>query len=157
NLTRLIAAYRAAALPVFFILHHDDDPTFRIGSPYVQLMDYLSPMADEPVLTKTTRNCFTSTDLQARLEQRGVHRLVITGISTEQCCETTTRVAGDLGYDVDFITEATCTFPIGYDDGGIWRELDVAAIIERTEFALRGRFARITRVSEIIDELAHNP
>ncbi len=154
NLTRLIDAYRAAGLPVLFFLHHDDDPTFRVGSPHVRLMDYLQPRPGEPVLTKTTRNCFTSTDLQARLERLGVRRLVITGISTEQCCETTTRIAADLGYDVDFVTEATRTFPIVHAEGGVRRELGVEAIIERTEYALRGRFARIAAVGGLIDELA---
>ncbi len=153
NLTRLIDAYRTAGLPVLFFLHHDDDPAFRVGSPHVRLMDYLQPRPDEPVLTKTTRNCFTSTNLQARLEHLGVRRLAITGISTEQCCETTARVAADLGYDVDFVTEATRTFPITHDEGGVRRELGVEAIVERTEYALRGRFARIATVCELVDKL----
>jgi nicotinamidase-related amidase len=154
NLTRLIAAYRAAGLPVFFFLHHGDAPTFRVGSHHVRLMDYLEPRPDEPILTKTTRNCFTSTDLQARLERLGVRRLVVTGIATEQCCETTARLAADLGYDVDFVTEATRTFPIIHEEGGVRRELGVEAIVERTEYALRGRFARIATVGGLIAELA---
>jgi nicotinamidase-related amidase len=157
NMTSLLAAYRAAGLPVFFFLHHDDDPTFRVGSPHVRLLPYLEPRPGEPTLTKTTRNCFTSTDLQARLEHLGVRRLVVTGISTEQCCETTTRVAADLGYDVDFVTEATRTFPIVHAEGGVRRELGTDAIVERTEYALRGRFARIATVTDLIDELGGAP
>ncbi|HYZ16779.1 MAG TPA: hypothetical protein VE591_10280 [Candidatus Acidoferrum sp.] len=73
-----------------------------------------------------------------------------TGIQTEQCCETTARVAGDFGYDVDFVSEATRTFPIP-GPGGV--ELDADAIVERTEYALRGRFARIASVDQIIAEV----
>jgi nicotinamidase-related amidase len=113
-------------------------------------MPFLTPRAGEPLLHKTTRNCFTSTNLQAQLVAADVRRLVVTGIQTEQCCETTARVAGDLGYDVDFVTEATRTFPIAGPDGA---ELGVEAIVERTEYALRGRFARIATVAEIVAEL----
>ena|SRR5579872_3565819 len=71
----------------------------------------------------------------------------------EQCCETSARVAADLGYAVDFVTEATMTFPIpNYDKPG--EELGVDAIRERTEYALRRRFATIATVDKIAKELA---
>jgi hypothetical protein len=70
----------------------------------------------------------------------------------EQCCETTARVAADLGYAVDFVTEATMTFPIpNWDDPG--KELGVEEIRERTEYALRRRFARISTVAQLTGEL----
>jgi nicotinamidase-related amidase len=150
NVVRLVEAYRAAGLPVVFFLHSDSDPGFEPSSPHYRLLPFLVPREGEPVLHKTTRNCFTSTNLQARLVAAEISRLVITGIQTEQCCETTARLAGDLGYDVDFVTEATRTFPIPGPDG---TELDVDAIVERTEYMLRGRFARIATVDEIVAEL----
>ncbi|HSN87231.1 MAG TPA: cysteine hydrolase family protein [Thermoanaerobaculia bacterium] len=151
NVTRLVGAWREAGLPVFFILHNDPDPGFEAGSPLVKVMDFLSPRENEPTLTKNTRNSFTSTDLQKRLDALGVRRLVITGISTEQCCETTTRVAADLGYDVDFVTEATRTFPIVNAETG--DVLSTDEIVRRTEFVLRGRFATIATVDRLVEEL----
>jgi len=145
NVTELIRTFREASLPIFWVLHNDPDPGFRPGDPEVRLMDFLDRRESEPLLVKNTRNSFTSTDLQQRLERIGVRKLVVCGISTEQCCETTTRVAADLGYDVDFVTEATLTFPIG--------TLSTDAIIERTEAVLRGRFARIVKVAEVAEEL----
>jgi len=66
------------------------------------------------------------------LLERGVRRVTITGIQMKQCCETTTRVAADLGYAVDFVTEATMTFPIpNWDKPG--EELNVHAIRERPQ------------------------
>lgn len=153
NLTRLISAYRGAGLPVIFFLHTDPDPFFEPGSPYLRLMDFITPQAGEPVLLKTTRNCFTSTDLGARLEALGVGRLAITGIQTEQCCETTARLAADLGYEVDFVTEATQSFPIRHTDPGVDDELPAAEVVRRTEFALRKRFARIATVDLLVREL----
>jgi nicotinamidase-related amidase len=114
-------------------------------------MDFLQRRDDEPLLVKNTRNAFTSTDLQQRLEALGVRRLVITGIQTEQCCETTTRLAADLGYDVDFVTEATLTFPIVNGETG--EALSTVDILQRTEFVLRNRFARIARVADVVRDL----
>jgi nicotinamidase-related amidase len=154
NLQRLIAAYRAARLPVIFVLHSDEDEHFSVDSPSYKLMDFLTPRPGEPLLHKTTRNCFTSTNLQQQLTARGVRRLIVTGIQTEQCCETTARLAADLGYDVDFVTEATLTFPIPLVPGERTGELGIEAIVERTEYALRRRFARIVTVDDILAQVA---
>jgi nicotinamidase-related amidase len=152
NVASLVEAYRAAHLPVIFFLHTDKDEGFAKDSPSFKLMDFLKPRAEEPVMIKNTRNCFTSTTLQPYLIEKGVRRLTITGIQTEQCCETTARIAADFGYAVDFVTEATMTFPIpNWDKPG--EELGVDAIRERTEYALRRRFARITTVNQLAKEL----
>ncbi len=152
NVSALVEAYRAAHLPVVFFLHTDSDEAFAKNSPSFKLMDFLKPRPDEPVMVKNTRNCFTSTTLQPYLIERGVRRVSITGIQMEQCCETTARIAADLGYAVDFVTEATMTFPIpNWDKPG--EELGVDAIRERTEYALRRRFARITTVNQLSTEL----
>lgn len=141
NVTALIDKFRAAGEPILWVLHNDSDPGFRPGDPEVRLMSFLDRRDGEPLLVKNTRNAFTSTDLQSRLDAMGVRKVVVCGISTEQCCETTTRVAADLGYEVDFVTEATATFPIG--------KLSTDSIIERTEAVLRGRFARIATVGDV--------
>jgi nicotinamidase-related amidase len=153
NVAALIASYRAAGLPIYFILHTDDDEGFAKTSPHFKLMDFLAPRADEPVITKETRNCFTSTNLQSLLLREGVRRLAITGIQMEQCCETTARIAADLGYAVDFVLDGTLTFPILSNDGS-GTELGVEAIEERTDFVLRDRFARIVSTSQLRAELA---
>jgi nicotinamidase-related amidase len=152
NVSALVEAYRAAHLPVVFFLHTDSDEAFAKDSPSFKLMNFLTPRRDEPVMVKNTRNCFTSTTLQPHLIEKGVRRVTITGIQMEQCCETTARIAADLGYAVDFVTEATMTFPIpNWDKPG--EELGVDAIRERTEYALRRRFARITTVNQLTKEL----
>ena len=152
NVDALIEAYRAAHLPVVFFLHTDSDEGFATDSPLFKLMDFIKPRADEPVLIKNTRNCFTSTPLQPYLLEKGVRRVAIAGIQMEQCCETTARVAADLGYAVDFVTDATMTFPIPNWDNPA-EELGVDAIRERTEYALRRRFARIATLAQLTKEL----
>jgi nicotinamidase-related amidase len=155
NVASLVAAYRQADLPIYFILHSDSDPGWRRDEPHYKLMDFLSAREGEEVLHKTSRNCFTTTELQRLLTLRGVRRLAITGIQTEQCCETTARVAGDLGYDVDFVLDATLTFPILHEvNGEVIDELSTEDIERRTAFVLRKRFARITATADLLAEFA---
>ena len=152
NVAMLLDAWRGAGLPLFFILHTDPDPGFRRTDPEFRLMDFMQRREDEPLLVKTTFNSFTSTDLEARLDALGIERLVVTGISLEQCVETTTRVAKDLGYDVDFVLDATQTFPIV--DRRTGEELPPSALYERAQYVLRDRFARIVTTREVVEALA---
>jgi hypothetical protein len=90
--------------------------------------------------------------------------LAVCGIQTEQCCETTSRLAADLGFDVTFVTDATATFPIPHRDAPPGRPVDeiladphtlgTADIVARTEYALAGRFATIRTVAELTSPVA---
>ena len=80
------------------------------------------------------------------LRRNEVNRIVVTGIRTEQCCETTTRHASDLGYSVTYAIDATLTFPMVSRSG---RGYNVAEIRERTELVLSGRFAEVTQAAAV--------
>jgi nicotinamidase-related amidase len=159
---RLIDAARDAGDLVVWVLHSEPG-TGNVFDPelgFVRPMDELKPAAGEPILTKTSRNAFTTTNLAQLLTERGIRHLVICGIQTEQCCETTARVAADLGYEVTFVTEATATFPIAHRDAPAGRTaaevladpatLQAEDVIARTEYALAGRFATIRTVAEVV-------
>jgi nicotinamidase-related amidase len=152
NVSTLLDYWRAAPLPVFFILGSDPDPGFGRNDPEFRLMDFMHRREEEPLIVKNTRNSFTSTDLQQRLDRQGIKRLAVTGIQMEQCVETTTRVAADLGYDVDFVIDATQTFPIANRATG--EEISTDALIERTKFVLRDRFARIINTRDLLTEMS---
>jgi nicotinamidase-related amidase len=157
----LVAAARAAGDLVIWVLHAEPGTgdVFDPVAGHVRLMDGLTPAAGEPVLTKTSRNAFTTTNLGQILTERGIRELTVCGIQTEQCCETTARLAADLGYDVTFVIDATATFPIAHRDAPAGRDvaeliadprtLGVDDIIARTEYALAGRFATIRTVAEV--------
>jgi len=160
DVQRLVSAARAAGDLVIWVLHTEPGGgVFDPASTYVRPMAGLEPAGDEPVLRKTSRNAFTTTNLGQVLTERGIRALVLCGIQTEQCCETTARVAADLGYDVEFVTDATATFPIPHRDAPAGRDvaglladprtLGTDAIVERTEYALAGRFATIRTIAEL--------
>ncbi|HIW90306.1 MAG TPA: isochorismatase family protein [Candidatus Corynebacterium avicola] len=150
----LISAARDNGVPVKWVWHTepDTDDVFDPSQGLVAPMDGLAFVPDEPQFTKTSRNAFTTTNLARHLTTERVDHLVICGIQTEQCCETTARVAADLDYRVTFVTEATATFPATRPDTG--DTLPVADIIERTEFALAGRFAEIATVDTVTTAFA---
>lgn len=158
---RLVRAARDSGDLVVWVLHTEPGTgnAFDPANGHVRLIEGLEPIEGEPVITKTSHNAFTTTNLQQLLTQHGVTELVIGGIRTEQCCETTTRIASDLGYDVVFVTEATATTPLPH-----WtmpadatldeiladpRTLSPELVTERTEYALAGRFATIRTLDEL--------
>lgn len=158
---RLVAATRAAGDLVIWVLHTEPG-TGTVFDPelgHVRLIDGLVPEAGEPVLTKTSHNAFTTTNLARILTERGIRDVVTCGIRTEQCVETTTRVASDLGYRVTFVGDATATHPLPHPDlpadAGLDqiladpRTLPADEVIRRTEYALAGRFATVSTVDRV--------
>lgn len=144
---RLVGLARAAGDLVVWVLHTEPGTgnPFDPASGNVRLFAELSePRDGEPVLHKTSHNAFTTTNLQQILTAHGVGELRVCGIRAEQCVETTTRVASDLGYAVTFVSDATSTDPLG--------RFSAADILERTEAVLRDRFARIATVAELESE-----
>ena len=162
DVARLVDGMRANGDLVVWVLHSEpgSGTAFDPASGHVRYMAPLAPKPGEPELTKTSHNAFTTTNLQQLLTQQGITELVVCGIRTEQCAETTTRVGFDLGYQVTFVTEATATNPIAHRDAprdqtveqllSDPRTLPAAAVIERTEYALAGRFATIATIAEAI-------
>lgn len=157
----LVAAARRDGDLVVWVLHAEPGTggVFDPVSGFVRPFAELTVAEGEPVLTKTSHNAFTTTNLQQLLTTHGVRELRVCGIRTEQCCETTARLAGDLGYAVTFVLDATATTPIPHRDALADRPVDevladprtlqVADIIARTEYALAGRFATIATVAEL--------
>ena len=143
----LIHGAAARGLPVVQIFHVEDEGAFSEASGLVRTMAPLRLNADA-TFRKHRHSALVGSGLDVWLTSHGIRRLIISGIRTEQCCETTTRHASDLGYTVDYVGEATLTFPM-IDHAG--REWSSAEIRERTELVLSGRFARIASVEEALD------
>ena len=149
-LLRLEAGARAKGIPVVHIFHVEEVAPFNLASGLVAPLPWLTGTPDVR-FDKHTHNAFTDTGLDLWLRRNGINKLIISGIRTEQCCETTTRVASDIGYAVDFVTEATMTFPMTHKGSGV--AFSSADIKVRTELVLNERFARIATVDEALSAL----
>jgi len=149
NISQLVAYARRSGDAVAWVTHSEPGSggVFDPANGFVRVVSDLDPQSDEIAVTKTTVNAFTSTDLEDQLRRRGVGRVVVCGIRTEQCCETTARMAADLGFTVEFVTDATTTSAIEATDG--LAAVSGDEIMQRTESILAARgFATIVRTAD---------
>jgi nicotinamidase-related amidase len=146
---RLIAGAAAAGAKIAQILHVEEDGPFAKASGHVRALEGLR-IAPDATFEKHRHSALIGSGLDVWLIRNGVRRVLVSGIRTEQCCETTTRHASDMGWDVDFVSEATLTFPMIGADGRRWSADDIRA---RTELALDGRFAAVLGVDAALARL----
>jgi nicotinamidase-related amidase len=153
---RLIAGARERGLPLVRVLHEepgDSSHPFSRASGLLRPLEGLRPFEATHEVTKTRHSALVGTGLDVWLVEQGVRRLLVSGIRTEQCCETTTRHASDLGWQVDFVPEATMTWAITERDGALF---DAGAIRRRTAAVLHERFARVIGVEEALHDASHH-
>ncbi|MEC5320423.1 isochorismatase family protein [Brenneria populi subsp. brevivirga] len=149
NLLRLIEGCRRQDVALVDIFHVAPEGPFSLASGYVRRQSFLTHKPDAQ-FHKHVHNAITESGLEPWLHERQIRHLIISGMRTEQCCETTARVASDFGYRVTFVTEATMTFPMTH------RGLTLSAeqLKHRTETVLIDRFAEIYSVDECLKKLA---
>lgn len=149
NISRLVDHAREVGDQVVWVTHSEPGSggVFDPAHGFVRVISDLDPQDDEIAVTKTTVNAFTSTDLEEQLRNLGVGRVIVCGIRTEQCCETTARMAADLGFAVEFVTDATTTSAIAANDG--LAAVSGDEILRRTESILAARgFATVIRTAD---------
>lgn len=160
---RLAKACRDAGMMVIHTLH----VTRRDGSNHGTMGELIEPVRagyinegaetaklhpgvevgkDDILLYKPRYGSFTGTDLDQVLRSNGVDTIIVTGICTNICCETTAREAGMKDYHVFFPSDGTETFPAG--------GLSVGEIKKATLTTLGVAFAKILTVNELIEQIA---
>lgn len=150
----LIEGCVAADVPVVRVLHCDGPEV--VGNPFAQLSGHVRPLEGLVDFTpaasfvKRRHSALVGTGLDVWLTSNGIGRLIISGIRTEQCCETTARHAWDAGWQVDYVIDATLTYDMVQPDG---RPLAAADIKARTATVLEGRFAHICSVDEALSRV----
>jgi nicotinamidase-related amidase len=142
----LIDGAKSRGIPVVQVFHMEESGAFSLESGWVTTLAELTIKADV-VFQKRSHSALVGSGLDVWLVQHGIRRLIIAGIRSEQCCETTTRHASDIGYQVDYVTEATLTFEMTDRNGRKWSPEEIKA---RTELVLDGRFARIATVESAL-------
>jgi len=142
----LIDGAKAHDIPVAQIFHVEESGAFSIASGHVKTLEGVS-LTPDAVFHKRSHSALVGSGLDVWLVRHGIRRVIVSGIRTEQCCETTTRHSSDMGYQVDYVTEATLTFPMTDRRGRQW---DPEEIKVRTELVLDGRFTRVVSVEEAL-------
>ena len=143
----LVEGFAALGLPIVRVLHVEPEGAFSLASGLVEPMAELAAFGPALRFEKGAHSAFSGTPLARWLTERGIARVAVSGIRTEQCCETTTRDGSDRGFQVDFVSQATLTFPMRHPGG---REYSPDEIRERTELVLAGRFATVVGADQAI-------
>ncbi len=143
----LIQGCTAQSIPIVRIFHVDGPKEgsnpFATESGYIKGITGLVPFAYAGTFEKNRHSALVGTGLNVWLTSNHISRIIISGIRTEQCCETTARHASDLGYEIDYVTDATLTWAMTQPDG---KSLSANDIKLRTATVLQERFATLCTV-----------
>ena len=152
NVRKLLNHWRTNNLPIFHIQHCSINPNSPLaeGNPGNAHKEIVKPLPGEPVIKKSVNSSFIGTDLQQQLDAAGIDTLVIVGLTTEHCVSTTTRMAGNLGYNTFVVADATAAFA----KTGINGEHYDAETIHLTALAqINEEFATVLNTNEVINAL----
>lgn len=152
NIARLIETWEEQDQPIFYVQHVTQVPTslFYFKKDGHLFQDFIQPREQDIILTKQVNSAFIGTDLQERLESLGAKRIVITGLITNHCVETTARMAGNLGFNPIVVSDATATFD-RQSISGTWIPAEV--IHDVSLASLNEEFASILTTSEVMKDV----
>jgi nicotinamidase-related amidase len=147
NVAALIEAWQG---PRVYVRHDSDEPGSPLapGLPGNAFKDVVTGEPDLLVSKRTNSAFYGDPDLHAWLQAQGIGALVICGITTNHCVETTTRMAGNLGYDVTLAIDATHTFDRRGPDGTLMTADELA---RASATSLHGEFATVVRTRALLD------
>jgi nicotinamidase-related amidase len=156
NIAALIGVWQSSGRPVVFVRHDSVQPgsPLRPGQAGNDFKEYVERRRGEGaggelLVTKSVNSAFYgSPDLDAWLKSAGISQLVLAGIQTDMCVETTARMGGNLGYDVVVAFDATYTFDVEGPFG--WR-LGAEEVARAAAVSLHGGgFARVVTTAEVV-------
>jgi len=142
NSCELLRLWRKHNLPIFHIKHCSTNPESLLHETNEgnDFKDLVKPANNEPVIKKNVNSAFIGTDLKEQLENLKITKLVVVGLTTDHCISTTTRMAGNLGFDTFLVSDATATF----NRKGLEGQNYPAELIHATALAsMNVEFARI--------------
>lgn len=112
NASELLTLWRKHHLPIFHVKHCSSNPDSLLHETNAgnDFKDMVKPISNEPIIKKNVNSAFIGTDLKEQLDNLKITKLVIAGLTTDHCVSTTTRMAGNLGFDTFLVSDATATF-----------------------------------------------
>ncbi|MDH3730467.1 MAG: cysteine hydrolase [Acidimicrobiia bacterium] len=149
NTARLLGEWRRHSRPIVFVRHDSVEPEspLRPGQEGNDFQDVLTGESDLLVTKSVNSAFYGEPDLHGWLQERSIDTVVVCGIQTNMCCETTARMAGNLGYTTLFALDATHTYDMVAPDGSPVSADELARI---TATNLHGEFATVVSTDELI-------
>ncbi len=155
NIARLLTAWREQSLPVIHIQHSSTNPSSPLhpdNSGFV-FKPEVAPLKDEAIFVKNVNSAFIGTKLESYLRENDINSLVIAGLTTDHCVSTTTRMAGNFGFEVRLVSDGTATFDRTDTKG----EPLSADVIHRVHLAsLHGEFCTVVTTNTVLADITHD-
>jgi nicotinamidase-related amidase len=142
NAAELLKIWRKNHLPIFHIQHCSSNPNSLLHALNAgnEFKEMVQPISGEPIIKKNVNSAFIGTDIKRQLDDQKINTLVIVGLTTDHCVSTTTRMAGNFGFETFVVSDATATFNKTGVDGQVFS----AELIHETALAsLNGEFATV--------------
>lgn len=156
NIAALLEGWRSTGRPLFHVQHRSQrtGSLFNPAGPGFAVKPEAQPLAGEPVIYKNVNSSFIGTDLEQRLRDAGIDTLVICGITTDHCVSTTTRMAGNFGFETFLVSDATATFERVGPNG---RYYTAQQMHDTALASLHGEFAIVVPAAEVLAALGMPP
>ncbi|WP_442920000.1 cysteine hydrolase family protein [Metabacillus sp. B2-18] len=153
NILTLLTEWRKRNWTVIYSQHLSLEPQspLHYKNPVgTEFKDSIKPLSGEVIMQKNVNSAFIGTQLETYLKTNQIKTVVITGLSTQHCVSTTTRMSGNLGFTNYLVSDATAAFEITDQNGTYYTPED----IHQTELAtLHKEFATIVKTSDVIKQL----
>lgn len=135
-----LALVRQTGIEVIYIRHHDQE--LVKGTADWEIHSSVAPLASEKIFDKTFNSAFKETSLHEYLQEQGIEQLIIMGMATNLCVDTTVKVAFEYGYQLAIIKDGTTT--------GFTGNLSPKNLIDQYQMIWDGRFAQVDTLENII-------
>jgi len=147
NIKRIIKTCRENNVEVIYVQHNEKiGDELEPNSEGWKIYKEVSPNADEKIINKTYNSAFKETNLKEYLDNKGINQLVITGMQTEFCIDTTCKVAFEYGYNLIIPEKTNTTFKNG--------NISAEDLYEFYNFNIfNGRFATVESMEKTIERI----
>jgi nicotinamidase-related amidase len=144
----VLLACRRAGVPVVHVQHVWDAPDaafMRPGTTGVEIHDAVAPEPGERVVRKEYPNAFHETTLRTELEEAGVDRLIVCGMMSNLCVDSTVRAAADLGYEVELVHDACAASDLAFGGRAV-----AGDVVHVAFMAALGEFAAVVSSEDVV-------
>ena len=154
RIAKLLSGFRANNLPVIHIHHHslEADSLFRAELPGSEVQSFAEPIDDESVYIKNVNSAFIGTSLEKDLHSAGINTLIMCGATANHCVETTTRMAGNLGFRTYYISDAVWAYEQTGPDGA---HHTAEEVLSMSVCNLDGEFAAVIGSEQALSDLVN--
>lgn len=149
NAAKILEWYRQNNQNIFHVQHIASDPGLGFFLPNtegVKLHEAVLPLEHESIIIKHFPNSFLKTELESKLKEKGITKLVVVGMMTHMCIDATVRAAADLGFETTLIEDACATRDLPYLDKVVPAEQVHYAFVS----ALNGIYANVISTEDFL-------